>query len=229
MLEISVASPFQSAPASSSEKASGLGGGRRCRRHDFLNPMPNASLSFQCLMQKVLAGNAAAARELTDVYGPYLLHAVRRRLDQRLRAKFDSVDFVQDIWASFFAGLPSGRAFERPQDLAAFLIRMAKHKVSDAARQRIQGQKFNVTRERPLEETNGKFQFEPAARQATPSTRAVAQEEWERLLEGQPPVYRRILELLRDGADTNEVAKVVGVSERTVRRVRGKFLPGLAT
>src|SRR4051794_29206209 len=58
------------------------------------------------LRERVRAGDEGAVRELVAVFGPSLLHAARARLPQKLRAKYDSQDIVQDVWASFFGGLP---------------------------------------------------------------------------------------------------------------------------
>jgi len=176
---------------------------------------------FRNLMARVLDGSEEAARQLVEEYGSYLLHAVRRRLDRRLRSKFDSTDFVQDVWASFFADLPRDLTFDAPELLAGFLATLARNKVVDAVRQRTEGQKWNVTREQPVAGVP-----DVLARQATPSTAAMSQEEWDLLLRKQPPVHRRVLLLYRDGRSSAEIARDVEVSERTVTRIINKCLPG---
>jgi RNA polymerase sigma-70 factor (ECF subfamily) len=188
--------------------------------------MPEAQSDFASLMKRVLGGCPQAARELTERYGSALLRAVRYHLSDQLRSKFDSRDFVQDVWASFFAGLPAGGEFREPTQLVAFLARLAANKVIDATRQRLQSQKFNVNREQYLEETPGAASA-LIARQPTPSEVAMGREEWERLLESQPPVYRCILGLLHDGKSPAAAAAELRVSERTVRRVAGRVAPWL--
>src|SRR5581483_2343423 len=61
---------------------------------------------FAELMDEVRLGSHEAAEELWRRYGPYVVHVVRRSLHHRLRARFDSQDFAQAAWASFFAELP---------------------------------------------------------------------------------------------------------------------------
>ncbi len=61
-----------------------------------------ARQSFRALFQQVLDGSEDAARRLHEEYGPYIAMAVRRKLPAQLRAKYDSLDFVQDVWLSFF-------------------------------------------------------------------------------------------------------------------------------
>jgi RNA polymerase sigma factor (sigma-70 family) len=183
---------------------------------------------FHALMKRVLAGSEDSARRLTELYGSSLRRAIRRHLDRRLRPKFDSSDFLQDAWASFFLDLPRQRTFDDPDDLAAYLCAIARNKVVEVHRQRVNGQKYNVTRERPLPASAaGTPRDDLAARQATPSTTAMSREEWDRLIERQPLVYRKVLLLAHEGRTPPEIARELGVSDRQVRRILGKLLPGL--
>src|SRR4051812_9555119 len=59
---------------------------------------------FQDLLREAQAGSPEAARELYDTYVAHVLRCVRNRMWHRLRSKFDSQDFVQQVWASFFVG-----------------------------------------------------------------------------------------------------------------------------
>lgn len=181
---------------------------------------------FATLMARVQAGCKESARLLHDLYGHHILRAVRRRLHERLRPKFDSIDFVQDVWASFFADMPGNLHFDRAEDLVAFLTAMASNKVAEAARTRLQRQKYNVNRETPLEEKTGPVAILYAAG-PTPSEVLMGEEQWQALLSTQPLVHRRILMLVREGNDTDWIAQKLGISERTVRRVIQKNLPGV--
>ena len=182
---------------------------------------------FSALMERVLAGSEDAARELVEDYGAYILFVVRRRLHNQLRAKFDSRDFEQDVWASFFADLPQRQPFQTPEELIAFLTTLARNKVVEAVRQRLVGRQYSIHRETPLDEAVASNEGTLAARQATPSEVAMGREEWERLLEGQPVAYRRILMLLQQGKSLVETARQLDLSERTVRRVVEKVAPWL--
>src|SRR6202022_1858906 len=84
-------------------------------------------------------------------YGHHILHVVRRKLHSKLRPKFDSLDFGQDVWASFFAAEPHDQRFESPSALAAFLAQVARNKVAEAFRTRLQRQKYNLNRENSLD------------------------------------------------------------------------------
>ena len=187
--------------------------------------MADLDAEFATLMKQIQAGSKEAAEQMHSRFGPYILRAVRQRLHHRLRSKFDSVDFVQDVWASFFTDIPHKNTFERPEDLVAFLTTMARNKVVETVRTRMQRQKYNVNRETPLDNLpQGADRF-PAAQQ-TPSEIVMGREEWELMLDKQPPVHRRILLLLRDGKTSETIAGELGISVRTVNRVLRKVLPG---
>jgi len=91
--------------------------------------MPVLSDDFHNLMQKIRQGSEDAAWQLVTRYGGALRQAVRRVLSARLRPKFDSADFVQIVWLSFFR-VPAHRGqFDNPAALVAYLARMAQYKV----------------------------------------------------------------------------------------------------
>jgi RNA polymerase sigma factor (sigma-70 family) len=180
--------------------------------------------ALTALMQGVRDGSQEAARQLVARYGNHILRVVRRTLHKKLRPKFDSADFQQDVWAAFFAEQPR-KTFDRPEALAAFLARVARNKVLMAVRQRCRLQKYNVEREHSLDGSAAVTAGAAPARQPTPSQLAVAQETWDQLLEGRPPRQQRILILLRQGYTQEQIARELGVDERTVRRVVRKLAP----
>jgi RNA polymerase sigma-70 factor (ECF subfamily) len=176
-------------------------------------------------MRRVCSASQGAAEQLVARYGDHVLRIVRRKLNRALRAKFDSVDFVQAVWASFFALPLENYQFENSEALVAFLTGLARHKVVDTVRQRLQSQKYDVNREQPLSEPRHSA-MALRGRQPTPSEIAMAREEWQLLLAGQPEHYQEILLALRDGRTQQDVARHLGVNERTVRRVLRKLAPG---
>jgi RNA polymerase sigma-70 factor (ECF subfamily) len=184
---------------------------------------------LQDLMQRLRDGSQTAAQELYERYGHHILRVVRRKLDRKLRAKFDSVDFMQSVWTSFFVNPSHQFAFERPEELIAFLAKLAHNKLVDAQRQRYGTEKYNVNRERSLEGSAAQEAARVVDRQPTPSQLVVAEEHWDRLLEGQPDHYQRILILLRQGYTHEEIAQAVGVNEKTIRRLIRKLDPGSAS
>jgi RNA polymerase sigma-70 factor (ECF subfamily) len=185
--------------------------------------MAESLQTFQDLMERVRQGSPEASQQLLDRYGHHILHVVRRTLHAKLRTKFDSLDFVQDVWASFFTGPQVDMRFETPEGLAAFLAKVARNKVVEAFRQRMQGQKYNVNRENSLD-GSAAFQVERlVGADPTGSQLAVANEAYEGLTRGQPDHYRRILELLQQGHTHQEIAEALGLNEKTIRRLIRKL------
>ena len=67
-----------------------------------------------------------------------------------LRSRFDSLDFLQSVWGSFFRRMrTSPTDFEDSRHLVAFLARAAKNKVIDEYR-RAASRKQDMHREEPL-------------------------------------------------------------------------------
>jgi RNA polymerase sigma factor (sigma-70 family) len=173
----------------------------------------NAEDDFPRLLAGLRAGDPAAVEILYRRYGPVLRAAVRRRLHPRLRDRLDSVDVVQDVWASFLA-IPPGRLnFDTPNALVAYLGQVAYHRVVELFRKRFGTERDAIARE--VATTNDQLR----GATPTPSTCAAAGEEWERLVSQFPPGYRVILHRLREGHDYRDIARMANVSVRTVNRV----------
>jgi len=169
---------------------------------------------FTDLMRRVMNRSDAAARELVERFGPRVLRMVRKRLPRALRSKYDSLDFVQAVWASFFV-LPRERLqFDSPDDLGPYLGEMAANKVVDVIRQRLQGVKYKADREQVAEELNDLTKSMPS-----PEAIAIAREEWHKILHNEPSHNQRMLKDLAEGTDTEEVARQHGFSPKTVKRL----------
>jgi RNA polymerase sigma factor (sigma-70 family) len=189
--------------------------------------MAKTDAEFRALMKRVLNGSEEAAQELFRDYEPYLLQVIRRRLDQRYRSKFDSLDFAQDVWASFFAEDSEKRVFRTSGDLLAFLARLAHNKVIDATHRRQPGREKAGGWEQSLDDSTALDKNELAGSEPTPSQEVSKEDEWRAFLRKQPLVYRRIFVLLREGKSTGEIAKEMDIHPRTVLRVAQRVAPGL--
>ena len=180
--------------------------------------MRAADDEFRQLLKRVQDGSQDAMCELIERYAPHIFRAVRRKLSKAIRAKFDSVDFVQAVWTSFFATPERLVSFNRPGELVRHLAALAHNKVIDEIRRRMATKKHDINRERSLNDSTFHVAMRLAAHQPSPSAVAIADELWERLLKGQPKHYQRILELRRAGNTQREIADQLGMNERTVRR-----------
>jgi RNA polymerase sigma-70 factor (ECF subfamily) len=184
---------------------------------------PSEQQTFRTLMELVQDGSEQAIAELQERYGAHIVRAVRRRLPRQLRSKFDSVDIVQDVWMSFFR--MGVQDFPSPEKLIAYLARMARNKVIDVTRARLEAKRRDVHREERLADGAPRQEAQRLyARDSTPSQAAIGRELWDLMLEGQPPVYRQVLMLLRDGCSQVEVAARMNLSCRTVQRILNRAL-----
>ncbi|MBX9579315.1 MAG: sigma-70 family RNA polymerase sigma factor [Gemmataceae bacterium] len=177
--------------------------------------MPEAD-EFGRLVREWRAGSPAALSELVARYSGHIRAAVRRRLGDRLRQQYDSLDFVQDVWASVVALPPERCQFATPDALVGFLARVAANKVVDVARSRLGTQRRDLSREEALPAGPDAA---AADRGPSPSQWAAGNEGWERLAARFPAGHRAVLERLRDGYTQAEIADLTGVGVRTVERI----------
>src|SRR5689334_20521971 len=92
--------------------------------------MSTEQQKFDELLARLRLGEEGAFWELLDRYGSYIRRVVRQSLNPRLRGKFDSVDFMQAVWASFFRQREEIDAFATPDNLIGFLVAVARNKVA---------------------------------------------------------------------------------------------------
>jgi RNA polymerase sigma-70 factor (ECF subfamily) len=162
-------------------------------------------------------GDQDAARELLLRYEPKIRLVVRRQLPRLLRSRFDSQDFVQSMWGSFFRRMRANPSeLEDPKSLIAILVQAARHKVIDEYR-RASGPKRDVRREESI--WDGARPRDITDLSDSPSEVAEASEALGRLRALLPADRRMVLDLKAAGLSTKEIAGQVGLSERTVRRV----------
>jgi RNA polymerase sigma factor (sigma-70 family) len=186
--------------------------------------MAEQNSDFHSLVRRVREGSEDAAWELVNQYGESIRRAVRRALNERLRSKFDSLDFVQVVWNSLFRARDKLDQFDHPEELAAYLVKMARNKVGMEVRRRLMTEKYNVGHEQSLNQLCTRDGPDIPSRQPSPVDVAVAREQWDRLLQDQPPHYRQIIHLRLQGYTYQSIAKVVHLDECTVRRFLKKLL-----
>ncbi len=185
--------------------------------------MSREQQEFEELLRRVREGADGAVRQLLERYGHHLRAVIRQKLGVRLRSVFDSLDFLQDVWSSFFSG-ELDHSFRDPHALLNFLVRMARNKVVEVTRRR-NGRKTGTNREQSLD---GSARLEAAGLTddtPPPTELAVASEQWDRLVQGRPFHHVRMLEMRRQGYTNAEIAAALGVNERTVRRLLEKLTP----
>ncbi len=178
---------------------------------------------FAELMERVHDGSQDAAWQLLEKYGPHVKRYVRRSLNQEMRSRFDSLDFAQVVWASFFREPDRFRRLESPQALLAFLASLARNKVVGTRRQ-MASKKNDVNREIGFGELEEELEIRCATPDPTPSAVAVARERWHQIVDNQPESVRRIVELRFMGATYPEIAEQLNIHERTARRAIDRLI-----
>lgn len=169
---------------------------------------------FQQILHRICEGSDDAVWEFIESYGPHIQRVIRRRLHPQLRTRFDSVDFMQMVWASFFAQPEAIRRFRDRDDLIRYLMTVARNKVVDESRRR-----HNAMRNLPPEDETPQRADATRAPQPTPSQIAMARERWESMMNGHTERNRRIVQLRMSGATYLEIGQTLGIHERTARQV----------
>jgi RNA polymerase sigma-70 factor (ECF subfamily) len=170
--------------------------------------------SLDALLERLNSGDEAAATQVFQAYEPYLRMVVRRQFSGRLRAKFDSVDIVQSVWADLWSGFRAGTwKFTDSAHLRAFLVRVTRNRFLN----RVRDHRHALDHEQSY--SDSQLPEEASAPQPRPSEMAQAHDLWDRLLELCPPAHRELLRLKRQGLTLAELAAHTGLHPSSVRRV----------
>ena len=96
---------------------------------------PREEGELRQFLARIRDGDEDAARELLRRYEAKVRLVVRRQLPRLLRSRFDSQDFLQSIWGSFFRRIKTSPSdLESTENLIGFLARAARNKVIDEYR-----------------------------------------------------------------------------------------------
>jgi len=184
---------------------------------------------FKELLREISTGSEEAARKFLEEYGGYIIAVVRRRLHKKLRSKFDSQDFLQDVCMSFFREPPPPEVFADTQAFLSYLAKLARDKVFATSRQRLGRQGRNVNRENSLEGSACVEAAAKAGKDPTPSRLALVKDQLALADEELSVPVRMTLRLLRLGHTQDEIAHLLDTNVRQVRRylevLRERFQP----
>ncbi|AMV40575.1 RNA polymerase sigma factor [Planctomyces sp. SH-PL62] len=174
------------------------------------------------LIARARAGDDEAIRTFVGRFESEVRLIVRDRLPRRLRNQFDSMDFVQAVWQSFFTDLKDGsREFENARHLRGFLAGVARNKVFEQDRRLTRTGKYAVDREKPLYIRRGEREYalDVPAPDPSPSQNVQASDRLALLTAGRPAREVEILTLRHEGRTIDEIAERLGIHEKTVRRI----------
>jgi RNA polymerase sigma factor (sigma-70 family) len=180
---------------------------------------------FEKLMDEVAAGSEQAIWTLAENFTPEIVRTVRLSLSPKLRAKFDPQDIAQSLWASLLMKRTELLRLKTPEQLIAYLARVAKNKVIDKARY-FKTQKCNVMREQRLDEDvsahgdpNEKHAPSPLySRDPTPSKHASFRERLDLTISQATERDRQIFSLRLKGCTFDAIGQQLQIDEKTARR-----------
>jgi RNA polymerase sigma-70 factor (ECF subfamily) len=162
---------------------------------------------FADVLQRIRAGDEQAARELIARYEPVVRREVRARLrDPRLRRLFDSADFCQSVFASFFVRATAGQYdLDHPGQLLNLLLSMARRKIAFCSRQQRAQRRDN----RRLHEGEGPL-HQAADLRGSPCEQVGRQELLLLVRQRLSPEENQIARLRGQGCSWSEVAARLG-------------------
>lgn len=174
---------------------------------------------FAGILARVRAGDGRATATLLEAFEADVRLMVRHRLPRLLRSQFDSMDFVQAVWQSVFAGGAPEAEFAGAGHFRGYLAGVARNKVFEEFRRRTT-KKFDLGREEPLFVRRGRHEAPRplAASDPSPSQVVQADECWDRLVGGGSSREAEVVRLRREGLTLQEIAAKLGLNERSVRR-----------
>jgi RNA polymerase sigma factor (sigma-70 family) len=170
--------------------------------------------SLESLLIRFNAGDELAIEQMFVSFEPYMRMAIHRRISGSLRAKFDSADVVQSVWADLIDGLHKLRwTFENVDQLRAFLVKMTRNRLIDRLRQYRKSLRHEVT----LAPEN--VDALPADRCPRVSENFYADELWQQMVEACPSAHYELLKLKHQGASIAEIAERAHLHKSSVRRI----------
>jgi RNA polymerase sigma factor (sigma-70 family) len=166
------------------------------------------------LLEKLWTGDPTAVESVFTTFEPYLRMVVRKKLPTRLRAKFDSIDVVQSVWADALRGFRENRwQFSDEAHLRAFLVKLIHNRFIDHIRRH----RTAAAREQSLSDMV--VDAEPASPLPTASEVVQADELSRRMLTLCTPAHREIVRLRMGGLSVSEIAAKFGMHVGSVHRI----------
>jgi RNA polymerase sigma-70 factor (ECF subfamily) len=170
--------------------------------------------SLETLLLQLNSGDERAVERMFVAFEPYMRMVIRRRISGSLRAKFDSADIVQSVWADFVRGLHQSKwTFENLDQLRAFLVKMTRNRFVD----RLRKHRESLRREIALiAET---VDSEPVDQNPRVSENFYAGELWQQMVAACPAAHYDLLMMKRQGASIAQIAQHTKLHESSVRRI----------
>jgi RNA polymerase sigma-70 factor, ECF subfamily len=178
-----------------------------------------ADQSFTDLMDRLNAGDDAAAEEVFHRFAQRLIGLARIRLDRLLQAKVDPEDVMQSVYRSFFRRQSENRYnLDGWDGLWGMLTVIALRKCGHHG-EYFRAARRDVRREACLANGEPNREIACLARDPTPSHATRLTETVEQIMRTLEGRERDIFALSLQGCTIAEISEQAGRTERTVQRV----------
>lgn len=180
--------------------------------------MSDLNSSSARIFASFVADEPDAAAQLFHRYLRRLCRLAQTRFSPRLAERLDPEDVVMSAYRSFFVSARAGRFWiQESGDLWALLTKITLRKLYRSAAHH-SAEMRSMQRETAFPEADDPQAWVLSEQPSAADAVALA-DEVESVLRSLPLQHRRILELRLQGELLNDIARDVGVAERTVRRV----------
>jgi RNA polymerase sigma factor (sigma-70 family) len=180
-------------------------------------------LDLATLIRQAQAGSDEAAQMLFDRCQQPLISVIRLVLRPPLRRLYDSDDFLNETFVTIFTTHFKDDVLRSPKALWSYLKKIAENRVRDANRKFLLSQRYNITRDVPLETMHPDDRDEClGAPGLSPGDglllKELVEERLAYLVDQLPALLQRIIRLLLDGYATGQIANCLGVERKRVYR-----------
>lgn len=184
--------------------------------------MENEDQQWQTWVRKLAAGDSAIVSEFWAEYGGRLERLAANHLTVRLHRRVGPEDISQSACRTFLRRVQDGQfEFVDSESLWRLMCAITMTKVREHARYHLR-QKRGVQRERQLDSGKDGSQtpaVQLSAAGPTPEEALEFADELEKLLSSMDDEERQLVQLKLEQQTNLEIAKQMGCSERTVRRI----------
>ena len=182
--------------------------------------MSDDEIGDKTLAEQCQEGDERAFEAIFERYGEKLVRLAGKRISEKLSRRIEPEDVVQSVFRTFFGRVQENRfTFVNADDLWKLLVSMTLNKLRNKVDFHTAAKRA-VGAERPLGGTTSQpSAFDPSGEEPSGEAVVAFLDLLETFMDELRPQDRTILEMRLNGYTQDEIARDIGCTERTVRRV----------